>query len=150
VTYKYLLAVARPLQQLPALQQNILNPIPSANASHRKQKKRKRRSKMKNTPYFELHRSRYQSEARAARGLRGSPQTEPGYQSAKLLGGCGTPAKFHRPAFFELSNRYFASEEPRGIAIDTAVFVALIGSALLPIVNSVQAVAALLHGLPVI
>jgi hypothetical protein len=105
---------------------------------------------MKHTPYLELHRSRYQSEDRSARRVRVSPQREACYKSPQLHGACGTPAKFHRPAFFELSNRYFADEEPRGIAIDTAVFVALIGSALLPIVNSVQAVAALLHGLPVI
>lgn len=105
---------------------------------------------MKHTPYFKLHRSRYQSETSTARRVPASPETEACYQNPKLQGACGTPVKFHRPAFFELSNRYFANEEPRGIAIDTAVFVALIGSALLPIVNSVQAVAALLHGLPVI
>jgi len=105
---------------------------------------------MKNTPYFELHKSRYQSEARVSRRVRFSPQVETGYQSSKLVGGCGTPAKFHRPAFFELSSRYFAHEEPRGIAIDTAVFAALIGSTLLPIVNSVLAVAALIHGLGVL
>jgi hypothetical protein len=105
---------------------------------------------MKHSPYIELHRSRYQSEDRTALRVRVAPQTEACYQNPKLQGACGTPVKFHRPAFFELSNRYFANEEPRGIAIDTAVFVALIGSALLPIVNSVQAVATLLHGLPVI
>jgi hypothetical protein len=106
--------------------------------------------KMKNTPYFELHKSRYQSEARASHRVRFSEQVEPGYRSAKLIGGCGTPAKFHGPAFFELSNRYFADEAPRGIAIDTAVFVALMGAAILPIVNNVQAVATLMHGLGVL
>ena len=105
---------------------------------------------MKNTPYFELHKSRHQSEARASGRVRFSQQVEPGYQSAKLIGGCGTPAKFHGPAFFELSNRYFADEAPRGIAIDTAVFVALMGAAILPIVNNVQAVATLMHGLGVL
>jgi len=100
---------------------------------------------MKNTPYLELHKSRYQSEPRAARRVRLSPEVEPGYQGSKLIGGCGTPATFQEPAFFEIGSRYFADEEPRGFAIDTAVFAALIGSALLPIVNSVQAVATLLH-----
>lgn len=105
---------------------------------------------MKNSPYFELHKSRYQSEARASRRVRFSPPVESGYQSSKLSGGCGTPATFHEPAFFELSNRYFADEEPRGFAIDTAVFGALIGATLLPIVNSVQAVATLIHVLGVL
>ncbi len=105
---------------------------------------------MKNNPYLELHKSRYQSEARASRRIRFCPQIEPGYQSSKLVGSCGTPAKFHRPAFFELSSEYFADEAARGFVIDTAVFAALIGSALLPIVNSVQAVATLIHVLNVL
>jgi len=105
---------------------------------------------MKNTPYLELHKSRHQAEARAPRRPRLSPQVEPGYQSAKVIGNCGTPAKFHGPAFFELSNRYFADEEPRGFAIDTAVFAALMGAAILPIVSNVQAVATLMHGLGVL
>ena len=105
---------------------------------------------MKNTPRFELPQSRYQSENRASRGLQVKPLSEPAYQSAKLLGRCGTPVKFHQPAFFELSNRYFADEAPRGIRVDTAIFVALIGSALLPIVNGAQAIATLMHGLGVL
>ena len=105
---------------------------------------------MKNNPYLELHKSRYQSEARASRRIRFCPQIEPGDQSSKLVGSCGTPAKFHRPAFFELSSEYFADEAARGFVIDTAVFAALIGSALLPIVNSVQAVATLIHVLNVL
>ena len=105
---------------------------------------------MKNIAHIELPQSRYQSEARAPRSVRFSSLSQPGYQSAKLLGGCGTPVEFHRPAFFELSNRYFADEAPRGIRVDTAIFVVLIGSVLLPIVNGVQAVATLMHGLGVL
>src|ERR1044072_3909746 len=91
-------------------------------------RKETRRLKMKNTPYFEHHKSRYHSEARVWGRARFYQLVEAGYQSSNLVGGCGTPAKFHKPAFFDLSNRYVADEEPRGIAIDTAVFGALIGS----------------------
>jgi hypothetical protein len=66
-----------------------------------------------------------------------------------LLGGCGTPVKFHHPAFFEISNEYFAEEAPRGSAVDAAVFAALILTAILPIANGVQAVATLIHSVGV-
>lgn len=62
-----------------------------------------------------------------------------------MLGGCGTPVKFHGPSFFEISNRYFADEAPRSFAVEAGVFAALILTAVLPIVNSVQAVATLIH-----
>jgi hypothetical protein len=42
MSYNYLWPVARSLQQLPALQEFILNPNPGATASHRKQKKEKK------------------------------------------------------------------------------------------------------------
>ena len=105
---------------------------------------------MKNTPYLELHKSRYQSEASASRRARLSPQLESNYQSSKLVGSCGTPAKFPGREFFKFTNGYFADEAPRGIAIDTAVFAALMSAAVLPIVNNVEAVATLMHGLGVL
>ena len=100
---------------------------------------------MKQTPHIDQINRRHQSETRTVRGGRTFPQTDHHYQSCRLSGDCGTPAQFHRPAFFEISNDYFAAEATRGFAVDAAVFAALIGAALLPIVNSVQAVATLLH-----
>lgn len=105
---------------------------------------------MKNTPHILPLDRRHESEARAPRDGRTFPQTAHSYQGSELLGGCGTPATFHRPAFFEISNRYFAVEAARSFAVDAGVFGALILTALLPIVNSVQAVATLLHTIAVL
>ena len=105
---------------------------------------------MKNTPHIEQSNQRHSSEARASRSLRSFPQIEQRYQNPQLQSACGTPAKFHRPAFFEISNRYFADEAAHSFLVDTGVFGALILSALLPIASSVQAVATLLHTLSVI
>ncbi len=87
--------------------------------------------------------------ATRARG-RNFPHTDQNYQSSKLHGACGTPAKFHHPAFFEISNEYFAEEAPRGSAVDAGVFAALILTAMLPIANGVQAVATLIHSVGVL
>ena len=100
---------------------------------------------MKNTPHIKQLDQRQESDPRAPRHGRSFPQTEQNYQSSQLLGVCGTPAKFHEPAFFEISNRYFAEEAPRNFAVDAGVFAALILAAMLPIVNGVQAVASLIH-----
>jgi hypothetical protein len=100
---------------------------------------------MKNTPHIQQINRRHASEARTSCGPRSFPLTHNQYQTPQLQGSCGTPAKFQRPAFFEISSRYFAEEEARGFAVDAAVFAALIGTALLPIVNGVLAVATLIH-----
>ena len=61
---------------------------------------------MKNTSHIlELNR-RHESDPRNSRGDRNFPLTDQNYQSSKLHGGCGTPVKFHHPAFFEISNEY--------------------------------------------
>ena len=68
-----------------------------------------------------------------------------------MHGGCGTPAKFRGGIpFFQISNEYFAEEAPRSFAVDAGVFAALMLTALLPIVNGVQAVATLIHHLGVL
>ncbi|HEY1581948.1 MAG TPA: hypothetical protein VGF73_02480 [Chthoniobacterales bacterium] len=67
------------------------------------------------------------------------------YQSPHLSRSCGSPVKFHPPAFFELSRKYFADEAARGFVVDAGVFATLILTAILPIVNGVQAVATLIH-----
>jgi hypothetical protein len=105
---------------------------------------------MKTTPHTLTTNKSHQSEPRGPRAGRSFPQVEHHYQSPTLRGGCGTPAKFRRPAFFRISNDYFAQEAPRGFAVDAAIFGALILTAVLPIVNSVQAVATLIHTLGVL
>ena len=100
---------------------------------------------MKNKPHIEPIDRRHQAEARTSRRGPAFPQTDYRYQSRRLDGACGAPAQFREPAFFKLSSDYFAEEAQRGFAIDAAVFAALIGTALLPIANGLQAVATLLH-----
>ena len=102
---------------------------------------------MKTTPHILNINQRRASESRGGRSF---PQIEHNYQSSTLRGGCGTPAKFRRPSFFRISSDYFAEEAPRGFAVDAAIFGALILTAVLPIVNSVQAVATLIHTLGVL
>ena len=105
---------------------------------------------MKNTPQIQ-NLSSGTNRIRALRATaRGFPQIGHNYQSSQLVGSCGTPVKFDHPAFFEISNEYFAEEAARGFAVDAAVFAALIATALLPIVNGVQAVATLIHTLGVL
>jgi len=105
---------------------------------------------MKDTPHIEQSNQRLGSEARASRSLRTFPQIEHRYQDSQLDGTCGTPAKFHRPAFFEISNRYFADEAAHDFLVDAGLFGALILTVLMPIASSVQAVATLLHSISVI
>jgi hypothetical protein len=88
---------------------------------------------------------RHESDRRASRRERNFPQAEQHYQSCQLAGNCGEPVKFQEPSFFKISNDYFADEAPRGFAVDAVVFSALMLTVLLPIVNSVQAVATLIH-----
>jgi hypothetical protein len=105
---------------------------------------------MKTRPQSQVQNSRHDSNPRAARSGRSFPQIDHGYQATQLSGNCGAPIKFHRPAFFEISNKYFADEAARSFLVDTGVFGALIATALLPIANSVQAVATLIHHLGVL
>lgn len=105
---------------------------------------------MKNTPHTQNLSQRHQSENRD----RGNGQTLPKiahhFQASNVSGSCGTPAKFEHPAFRDISKDYFADEAPRGFAVEAALFAALIATALLPIVNTVQAVATLIHHIGVL
>ena len=100
---------------------------------------------MKNPTHTLNLTSRHQSEQRAARDAQRLAHIEAHLQSSTLSGGCGSPAKFERASFYKISNQYFAEEAPRSFAVEAGVFAALIAMALLPIVNGVQAVAALIH-----
>jgi hypothetical protein len=88
---------------------------------------------------------RHQSEQRVVRNGRRLPHIEAHLHANTLTGGCGAAAKFERASFYKISNQYFAEEAPRSFAVETGVFAALIAMALLPIVNGIQAVAALIH-----
>ena len=105
---------------------------------------------MTTTPHIQNTNQRYASDPRESRNGRSFSRIGQHYQSPTLRGGCGTPAKFRRPSFYEISNKYFANEAPRSFAADAVIFGALILTALLPIVNSVQAVATLIHTLGVL
>jgi hypothetical protein len=101
---------------------------------------------MKNTPHIENLKQRVESDPRAQRRGRNFPQVTQDYQSANLVGNCGTPAKFcGEPAFFRLSNEYFADEAARSFAADAGVFAALLLTSVLPIVSGVDAIATLIH-----
>lgn len=96
---------------------------------------------MKNTPQIMNLSKRHQSEIRArSRGAR-QPEIAQHFQPTNLNGSCGQPVKFEHPSFNDISKDYFAEEAGRGFAVDAAVFAALIAMAVLPIVNSIQAVA---------
>ena len=105
---------------------------------------------MKTTPQILDLKKRHDSEPRALRHGRSFPRTDSRYQARTLPGNCGEPVSVHEPAFFEISNDYFADEAPRSFAMDAGVFATLMLTAILPIVNSVQAVATLIHNVGVL
>ena len=95
---------------------------------------------MKNTPHTQNLSKRHQTESRDRSYGARQLATAAHYQSANFTGSCGKPVKFEHPSFADISKDYFASEEPRGFAIDSAVFAVLIAMGVLSIVNSFQAV----------
>ncbi len=105
---------------------------------------------MKNTPHTQNLSKRHQSENREDRNGQPLPEITHHFQASDFSGSCGKPAKFEHPAFSDISKDYFADEAPRGFAVDAALFAALIATALLPIVNSAQAVATLIHHIGVL
>lgn len=96
---------------------------------------------MKNTPHTQNLSKRHQTELRERSNTARQLSTVAHYQSSDFSGGCGKPVKFDPPSFADISKDYFAAEEPRGFAVDAAVFATLIAMAVLPIVNGIQAVA---------
>ncbi len=96
---------------------------------------------MKNTPHTQNLSKRHQTEIRDRSNSARQPEVAANYQSNNFTGSCGKPVKFEHPSFADISKDYFAAEEPRGFAVDAAVFAALIAMAVLPIVNGFQAVA---------
>jgi len=105
---------------------------------------------MKMTPHILTINKRHDSDPRTSRSGRGFPSTDHNYRAATLTGGCGTPAKFCGPSFSKISSEYFSDEAPRSFAVEACVFAALILTVVWPIVNSVQAIAALIHSVGVL
>ncbi len=105
---------------------------------------------MKNTPHTQNLSKRHQSENRDRGNAQAFPKITHHFQAGNCSGSCGRPAKFDYPAFSDISKDYFADEAPRGFAMEAALFAALIATALLPIVNTVQAVATLIHHIGVL
>jgi hypothetical protein len=102
---------------------------------------------MKITPHSQTPSKRHQAEARVRENGARFPEIAASYQPAQFNGSCGKPAKFDHPSFNDISKDYFAEEEPIGFAVDAALFASLIALAVLPIVNTVQAVAPFVHHL---
>src|SRR5450432_762887 len=100
---------------------------------------------MKHTPHSSILASRHQFDPRAPRNTRRSPVTGHNFHAVTLTSGCGKPVKFEHPSFFRISDKYFAEEAQRGFAVDAALFSVLIATAVLPIINSAQAVGTLIH-----
>ncbi|MBA3834008.1 MAG: hypothetical protein H0X34_19385 [Chthoniobacterales bacterium] len=105
---------------------------------------------MNNTPHTQNLSKRHQSENRDCRNGRPVPEITQHFQASNFSGSCGSPTKFEHPAFRDISKDYFADEAPRGFAVDAALFAALIATALLPIVDTAQAVATLIHHIGVL
>ena len=66
------------------------------------------------------------------RSGRTFPQTDQSYQSSHVARSLRNASQVPPPAFFEISNDYFAEEAPRSFAVDAGVFAALILAAMLP------------------
>ena len=105
---------------------------------------------MKTRPQILDPKVRSSSDLRASRHGRTFPPTDHNYQSSQLAGTCGTPVKFNRPAFVEISNRYFAGEATRDFLADSGVFATLIVAGMFPIVNGCEAIATLIQRLGVL
>ena len=102
---------------------------------------------MKNTPHTQILSKRHQSENRERTTSARCPEFHQHFQSAQITGGCGKSTKFEHPSFNDISKEYFADEEPRGFAIDSAIFATLTALAFLPIGHSLQAVVPFVHHL---
>ncbi|MGI8890338.1 MAG: hypothetical protein ACR2G0_06080 [Chthoniobacterales bacterium] len=105
---------------------------------------------MKNTAHLIPNHRRSQADLRHSRDQRIFPPTSHNFHQQQLPGSCGQPLQFEHPAFFKISNDYFAGEAARNFVVDSGVFAALIVAALLPIANGFQAVATLIHSVGVL
>jgi hypothetical protein len=67
------------------------------------------------------------------------PKTDYSFQAASVTNGGGRCFGAHRPSFRAISQDYFKNEEPRSFAGEAAMFVVIVITAALPIINSASA-----------
>jgi hypothetical protein len=67
------------------------------------------------------------------------PQTDYSFQAASMTSGGGRCFGAHGPSFRAISQDYFKNEEPRSFAGEAALFVVIVMTAALPIINSASA-----------
>lgn len=70
------------------------------------------------------------------------PKMDYSFQAASVTNGSGRCFDACRPSFRAISQEYFKNEEPRSFAGEAALFVVIVMTAALPIINSASA---LLH-----
>jgi hypothetical protein len=67
------------------------------------------------------------------------PKTDYSFQAASVTNGGGRCFGTRRPSFRAISQDYFKNEEPRSFAGEAALFVVIVMTAALPIINSASA-----------
>ena len=67
------------------------------------------------------------------------PKTDYSFQAASMTSGGGRCFGVRRPSFRAISQEYFKNEEPRSFAGEAALFVVIVMTAALPIINSASA-----------
>lgn len=73
------------------------------------------------------------------------PQTDYSFQASSVTNGGGRCFDARRPSFRAISQGYFKNEEPRSFAGEAALFVVIVVTAALPIINSASALAHLVR-----
>ena len=96
---------------------------------------------MKPTIQFN-EKSRRDLSDRESRKGSALPQTDFSFHAASMANGGGRCFGARRPSFRAISQDYFKNEEPRSFAGEAALFVVIVLTAALPIINSASA---LLH-----
>jgi hypothetical protein len=99
---------------------------------------------MKPTIQFN-EKSRRDLSDRESRKGSALPQTDYSFHAASGTNGGGRCFGARRPSFRTISQDYFKNEEPRSFAGEAALFVVIVMTAALPIINSASALLHLVH-----
>ena len=93
---------------------------------------------MKPTIQFN-EKSRRNFSDRESRNGSAHPQTDYSFQAASVANGGSCCFGSCRPSFRAISQEYFKNEAPRSFASEAALFVVIVVTAALPILNSASA-----------
>ena len=93
---------------------------------------------MKPTIQF-TEKSRRDLSDRASRQGSARPQTDYSFHAASMANGGGRCFGARQPSFRAISQDYFKNEEPRSFAGEAALFLVIVLTAALPIINSASA-----------